>query len=78
MPLPLPLRVALGAIALPVLGLLASTASAASFSYDAGTRVLRITGATGETIHVQSSAIAPAAGEYLIDATVGGATVTVQ
>ena len=53
------------------LGLLASTASAASFSYDAGTRELTLTGGAGETIHIETTD----PGQYGISATLNGNTV---
>lgn len=54
------------------LGLLASTASAASFSYDGVTQVLTLTGGAGETIHIETND----PGQYGISATVcDGCTV---
>ena len=69
--MPRSLRASLVGIALLAFGVLASTASAASFSYDAGSQELTLTGGTGETIHIETTD----AGQYGISATVSGNTV---
>ena len=68
--MPRPFRALLACAALLVVGALTSSASAASFSYDSGTHVLRLTGATGETIGIETTG----AGEYLASGTLGGTT----
>jgi len=68
--MPRPLRTLLVGIALLVAGVLASSASAASFSYNSATHVLQLTGAAGETIGIETTG----AGEYLASGTLGGPT----
>ncbi len=67
--MPRALRTFAGIVALTVL---AQTAGAASFSYDATTRVLRLTAAAGEVLHVESSSPGPGSPLYLISASAGG------
>lgn len=68
--MPRPLRTLLVGFALLVAGVLASSASAASFSYDSATHALQLTGAAGETIGLETTG----AGEYLASGTLGGPT----
>ena len=53
--MPRPLRALLVGVALLVVGVVASSASAASFSYDNDTQVLRLTGATGDTVGLETT-----------------------
>jgi hypothetical protein len=53
-------------------GVLAPAASAASFSYDAGTQVLRLTGASGEEVTIESPGDGGGGPQYLVSASLGG------
>lgn len=64
-------RILLGIIAVAILGVLAPSASAASFSYDAGTQVLRLKGASGEEVTIETQDIAGSL-QYLASASLAG------
>jgi len=66
-------RILIGILAVAILGVLAPAASAASFSYDAGTQVLRLTGASGEDITIETTGSAGSP-EYLASASLAGAS----
>lgn len=76
--MPRALRTLAGVVATVTLAVLAQTAGAASFAYDANTDVLRLTAATGEVVIIEDtsdpSTVPPTFG-YVVSATSAGVTV---
>jgi hypothetical protein len=75
---PRALRTLAGVVAAVTLSVLAQTAGAASFAYDAETDVLRLTAATDEVIIIEdtsNSSTVPTTVRYLVSATSAGVSV---
>lgn len=68
-------RTLAGIAATVAIAVLAPAASAASFSYDAGTRVLTLTAAAGEMVTLEDTSPAPGSAQYMASASSGGVPV---
>ncbi len=73
--MPRALRTLVGIAATVALAVLAQTAGAASFSYDAGNRVLTLTGGPGEQVVLEDTTLPPDPSQYLASASSGGVPV---